>query len=109
MQQEILKMQEEHEQAEYTAAAGGGRRGQRDGQRQARADRPADRSGPRWDPERRGDAAGHGHRGAVNEALRKAEDSASQNMSRLTGGLNLGYLKVSPQPCGRRQHKNPPH
>ena len=27
---------------------------------------------------------------AVNEALRKAEDAANQNMSRLTGGLNLG-------------------
>ena len=28
---------------------------------------------------------------AVNEALRKAEDAASANMSRLTGGLNLGF------------------
>ena len=28
---------------------------------------------------------------AVNEALRKAEDAANQNMSRLTGGLNLGF------------------
>ena len=27
---------------------------------------------------------------AVNEALRKAEDAANANMSRLTGGLNLG-------------------
>ena len=29
---------------------------------------------------------------AVNEAMRKAEAEASQNMSRLTGGLNLGGL-----------------
>lgn len=28
---------------------------------------------------------------AVNEALHKAEDAASQNMSKLTGGLNLGF------------------
>ena len=28
---------------------------------------------------------------AVNEALRKAEDAANQNMSKLTGGLNLGF------------------
>jgi len=29
---------------------------------------------------------------AVNEALRKAEDAANANMSKLTGGLNLGGL-----------------
>ena len=28
---------------------------------------------------------------AVNEALRKAEDAANQNMSKFTGGLNLGF------------------
>ena len=28
---------------------------------------------------------------AVNEALHKAEETASQSMSRLTGGLNLGF------------------
>ena len=28
---------------------------------------------------------------AVNEALRKASDSMSESMSRLTGGLNLGF------------------
>ena len=30
--------------------------------------------------------------GAVNEAMRKADAEASQNLSRLTGGLNLGGL-----------------
>ena len=30
--------------------------------------------------------------GAVNEAMRKADTEASQNLSRLTGGLNLGGL-----------------
>ena len=30
--------------------------------------------------------------GAVNEAMRKAEAEAAQNMSKLTGGLNLGGL-----------------
>ena len=29
---------------------------------------------------------------AVNEAMRKAEAEAAQNMSKLTGGLNLGGL-----------------
>ena len=29
---------------------------------------------------------------AVNEALRAAEDAANTNMSKLTGGLNLGGL-----------------
>ena len=29
---------------------------------------------------------------AVNEAMRKAEAEASQNMAKLTGGLNLGGL-----------------
>ena len=28
---------------------------------------------------------------AVNEALRKASDHASESMSKLTGGLNLGF------------------
>ena len=28
---------------------------------------------------------------AVNEALRKAEEAAGENMSRLTGGLSLGF------------------
>ena len=29
---------------------------------------------------------------AVNEAMRKAEADSAQNMSKLTGGLNLGGL-----------------
>ena len=28
---------------------------------------------------------------AVNEAMRKAEDNASTSMSKLTGGMNLGF------------------
>ena len=28
---------------------------------------------------------------AVNEAMRKADDDSAANMSRLTGGLNLGF------------------
>ena len=28
---------------------------------------------------------------AVNEAMRKAEDSANQSMGKLTGGLGLGF------------------
>jgi hypothetical protein len=28
---------------------------------------------------------------AVNEAMRKAESSMSESMSKLTGGLNLGF------------------
>ena len=89
MQSDMLKMQEELDSAEYTAAAGGGVV-------------TAVVSGKRElisltikpdavDPEDV-DMLQDMIIAAVNEALRKAENSASEGMSRLTGGLNLGGL-----------------
>ena len=66
MQQDMLKMQEELEVKQYEAAAGGG--------------------------VVKAVVNGKHEVAAVNEAMRKAEAEASQNMSRLTGGLNLGGL-----------------
>ena len=88
MQQDLLKMQEELENATYTATSGGGVV-------------TATVSGKREitslviepdavDPEDV-DMLQDLIIAAVNEALRKAEESAAQNMSRLTGGLNLGF------------------
>ena len=69
MQQDMLKMQEELEVKQYEAAAGGGVvKAVVNGKLQDMVV------------------------AAVNEAMRKAEAEASQNMSRLTGGLNLGGL-----------------
>ncbi len=88
MQQDLLKMQEELESATYSATSGGGVV-------------TATVSGKREltslviepdavDPEDV-DMLQDLIIAAVNEALRKAEDSAAQNMSRLTGGLNLPF------------------
>lgn len=88
MQQDLLKMQEELENATYSATSGGGVV-------------TATVSGKREitslviepdavDPEDV-DMLQDLIIAAVNEALRKAEDSAAQNMSRLTGGLNLPF------------------
>ena len=88
MQQDLLKMQEELENATYSATSGGGVV-------------TATVSGKREltslviepdavDPEDV-DMLQDLIIAAVNEALRKAEDTAAQNMSRLTGGLNLPF------------------
>ena len=88
LQQEMQRMQEELEAAEYTAAAGGG-------VVTATVSGKRELTGLSIDP----DAVDPEDVemlqdmviAAVNEALRKAEDAANQNMSRLTGGLNLGF------------------
>ena len=88
MQQDLLKMQEELEQAEYTAAAGGGVvTATVSGKRELTALAIDPEAVDPEDVEMLQDMV----IAAVNEALRKAEDAASQNMSRLTGGLNLGF------------------
>ena len=89
MQQDMLKMQEELEQAVYTATAGGGVvtatvSGKRELQSLAIEPDAVDPE----DVEMLQDLI----IAAVNEALRKAEASASEGMSKLTGGLNLGGL-----------------
>ena len=88
MQQDLLKMQEELEQAVYTATAGGGVvTATVSGKRELTALEIDPEAVDPEDVEMLQDLVV----AAVNEALRKAEDAASTNMSRLTGGLNLGF------------------
>ena len=89
MQADMMKMQEELEKAEYTATAGGGvvtvvASGKRE---LVSLSIEPDAVDPE-DVEMLQDLI----IAAVNEAFRKAELSASENMSKLTGGLNLGSL-----------------
>ncbi len=88
MQQDLLKMQEELEQTDYTAAAGGGVvTATVNGKRELTALEIKPEAVDPDDVEMLQDMV----IAAVNEALRKAEDAANSNMSRLTGGLNLGF------------------
>ena len=88
MQQDLLKMQEELEQALYTATAGGGVvTATVSGKRELTALEIKPEAVDPDDVEMLQDMV----IAAVNEALRKAEETASQNMSKLTGGLNLGF------------------
>lgn len=89
MQQDMMKMQEELEKAEYKATAGGGVvTATVSGKRELIAlDIDPEAVDPE-DVEMLQDMV----IAAVNEALRKAETSANEGMSKLTGGLNLGSL-----------------
>ena len=89
MQQDLLKMQEEMQTKEYEATAGGGVvtavvNGQKELLRISIDPEAVDPE----DVEMLQDMVV----AAVNEAMRKAEAEAAQNMSKLTGGLNLGGL-----------------
>lgn len=89
MQQDMLKMQQDMEAKEYEATAGGGMitaavTGKRELVRLAIDPEAVDPE----DVEMLQDMV----IAAVNEALRKAEADANANMSKLTGGLNLGGL-----------------
>ena len=88
MQQDLLKMQEELEKATYTATAGGGVVSATvSGKHQlVGLEIDPDAVDPE-DVEMLQDMV----IAAVNEAMRKAEEASSQSMSRLTGGLNLGF------------------
>ena len=88
MQQDLLKMQEELEQAQYSASAGGGVVSAVVSGKRELVSLTIDPDAV--DPEDV-DMLQDLIIAAVNEALRKAEESASQNMSRLTGGLNLPF------------------
>ena len=88
MQQEMLKMQQEMETKEYTAAAGGGVvtatvNGKHEVVRLNIDPEAVDPD----DVEMLQDMV----IAAVNEAMRKAENEASASMSKLTGGMNLGF------------------
>lgn len=88
MQQDLLKMQEELEQAQYTASAGGGVvTATVSGKRELTALAIEPDAVDPEDVEMLQDMV----IAAVNEALRKAEDASAQGMSRITGGLNLGF------------------
>ncbi len=89
MQQELIRMQQEQETKTYTAAAGGGmvsatvngKHELTDLQIKPEAVDPDD-------VEMLQDMV----IAAVNEAMRTADNDAASNMSRLTGGLNLGGM-----------------
>ena len=89
MQQELLRMQEEQENKTYTATAGGGMVAATVNGKHELTDlviKP-DAVDPD-DVEMLQDLV----IAAVNEAMRAADADAANNMSRLTGGLNLGGL-----------------
>ena len=89
MQQDMLKMQEEMEAREYEAVVGGG-------VVKARVNGKHEVLNLTIDPEAVDPDDVEMLQdlvvAAVNEAMRKAEAEAAQNMSKLTGGLNLGGL-----------------
>ena len=89
MQQDLLKMQQEMEEKQYEATAGGGVitavvSGKRELVRVTIDPEAVDPD----DVEMLQDMV----IAAVNEATRAADAEAANNMSRLTGGLNLGGL-----------------
>ena len=89
MQQEMLKMQQEMETKEYEATSGGGMvTAAVNGKHELlRLTIKPDAVDPD-DVEMLQDMV----IAAVNEAMRAADTDASNNMSKLTGGLNLGGL-----------------
>ncbi len=89
MQQDLMKMQEEMQSKEYEATAGGGVvtavvSGQKELLRISIDPEAVDPE----DVEMLQDMVV----AAVNEAMRKADAESAANMSKLTGGLNLGGL-----------------
>ena len=89
MQQDMLRMQEEMENKTYTAAAGGGMvKATVNGKHQLMALEIKEEAVDPDDVEMLQDMV----IAAVNEAIREADADSANNMSRLTGGLNLGGL-----------------
>lgn len=88
MQQDLMKMQEELEAREYRATAGGGAvTAVVTGKRELKSIEIDPDAADPDDIEMLQDMV----IAAVNEALRSAEAAAAENMSKLTGGLNLGF------------------
>ena len=89
MQQDMMRMQEEMESKTYTASAGGG-------MVKAEVSGKNELVGLEINPEAVDpddvDMLQDMVIAAVNEALRAAETDKANNMSRMTGGLNLGGL-----------------
>ena len=89
LQQEMLRMQQEQEAATYTAKAGGGMVSATvNGKHEIVALSINPEAVDPDDVEMLQDMI----MAAVNEAMRTADTAASENMSRLTGGMNLGGL-----------------
>ena len=89
MQQDLLKMQEEMENKTYTATAGGGMvTATVNGKHEVLAIEIKPEAVDPDDVEMLQDMV----IAAVNEAMRAADADSASNMSRLTGGLNLGGL-----------------
>ena len=89
MQQELLRMQEEQETKVYTASAGGGMvTASVNGKHEVVDLKINPEAVDPDDVEMLQDMV----IAAVNEAMRTADTEAANNMSRLTGGLNLGGL-----------------
>ncbi len=89
MQQEMLRMQEEQEKKTFTAQSGGGMVSATvNGKHELVSLEMKPEAVDPDDVEMLQDMV----IAAVNEAMRAADNEASNNMSRLTGGLNLGGL-----------------
>lgn len=89
MQQDMLKMQEEMENKEYDATAGGGMvKAVVNGKHTLLSVEINPEAVDPEDVEMLQDMVV----AAVNEAMRKAESEANASMSKLTGSLNLGNL-----------------
>ena len=88
MQQEFMKMQQELESSEFEFTAGGGAvKAVVSGTREFSSITIDPEVVDPEDVEMLQDMIV----AAVNEALRKAENAKAENMSKLTGGLNLGF------------------
>ena len=89
MQQEMLRMQQEQESKTFTASAGGGMVSATvNGKHELVSLTIKPEAVDPDDVEMLQDTV----IAAVNEAMRTADNEAANNMSRLTGGLNLGGL-----------------
>lgn len=89
MQQQMLQMQQELEEKEYEATAGGGVvKAVLNGKKQLKSVTIDPEAVDPEDVEMLEDMVV----AAVNEALRKAEEDANNSMGKLTGGMNLGGL-----------------
>ena len=89
MQQEMLRMQEEMESKTYSASAGGGMvTATVNGKHEVQDIRINPEAVDPDDVEMLQDMI----IAAVNEAMRAADIDSANNMSRLTGGMNLGGL-----------------
>ena len=89
MQQEMLRLQEEQESKTFTAASGGGMVSATvNGKHELLSLEIKPEAVDPEDVEMLQDMV----IAAVNEAMRTADAEAANNMSRLTGGLNLGGL-----------------